>query len=591
MGYSLITQHDYTPVTTEETSGTVTRLNVSTVYTTSTPAIVETKPHSKMEYGSSVYTTSTPAIVETARHVAYIADTPVQRAALDLYDRGFNIGPTKPGLKMPYLWRGLLGTRIDRLAIPQLFYHSGLFVLCGRLSLNLAIIDADDLHTAAQHAAEFQIRGLKPWIVNTARGQHFWILCADGELSKVEGDGWQLWGSNHYCLVPPSVHDTGLIYEWAAREGDLPPTISMNQLDWIPDLKLRAAKRTKPDQAFDVSPLDCLSRSTRDFISNGAPELTRNTRLFSAACDLHGNEFHMGDAIDLLSPAAVKAGLPYREVTTTIKSAYATQRTPAKRKQSAPPLPTWGRALAWAQQHHWQKLHALTPATQKPISCVAQTARAVFLALVERSRRDAADVFRASRREVAELANVDQSTADRCVICLMAAGLILARGYTSNGARLVAFSPEVLRHAPSNTNWSRISGSKCNTHSEVYADVFRRDALGKTAETIWRVMLPPNTPARKAEIARRAGCDRSTVTRVLSPDGLPKWGLASEIKPGLWIGNPADERYLGEVAVKSGTAGRAAARKMKHATERTTFVTGQILKAKQRWDRAHEVTR
>lgn len=533
-----------------------------------------------INHAGTVSTVAYAPLAEHVQTVVYIADSPVQRAALELFDLGFNIGPTKQASKMPYLWRGLLGTRIERKAIPTLFYNSGMFVLPGRLSMNLVILDADNRQAAAHQAAEFQRRGIKPWIVNTARGQHFWFLCADGELANItDGKGWQLWGSNHYCLVPPSVHDTGMIYEWAAREGDLPPTLSISQLDWLP-LKLRADKRRVGVQICEPTPLDCLSKSTRDFIDNGAPEHSRNTRLFNAACDMHGNEFPEAEAEELLADAATKSGLPYREVTRTIKSAYSTHRTPAKRSKPTPPMPTWGRALAWAQHHQWVKLHAGT------IACAAQTARAVFLALCERSRRDASDVFRASRREVAELANTDQKTAERAITCLMAEGYILARGYTANKARLMAFSKKVLQETPSNTNWSVISGTKCNTQrSEVYADVFRSGALGKTAERIWRAMLPPNKPASKAEIARRASCDRATVTRVLSADGLPKWGLATEIKPRLWTGNPADERYLSEVAIKSGTAGKAKARNEKHATERAAYVSGQILRAKLRWDR------
>ena len=43
-----------------------------------------------------------------------------------------------------------------------------------------------------------------------------------------------------------------------------------------------------------------------------APEKTRNSRLFLAACDLHGNSISEDQAIELLHPAASMSGLSDR---------------------------------------------------------------------------------------------------------------------------------------------------------------------------------------------------------------------------------------------------------------------------------------
>lgn len=544
-------------------------------------------------YSPLVYTSQTPTPAGAhSQTTIYTAESPVQRAAIELYDLGFNIAPTKPGSKMPFRWRVLVGTRISRDYIVPLFDNgAGIMVLTGRLSMNLWILDCDTQQDAARQAEQFKRRDLHPWRVNTARGAHFWGLSPDGELGNTSGEGWQFWGSMHYCLCPPAVHPTGAIYEWAERSGKLPPVIGLADLDWL-QLKTRAVKRKSFDpHLIDADPLACLSKRNREFIKHGAPELTRNIRLFSAACDLHGNDFHMNEAIDILTPAAQSSGLSHSEITETIKKAFRQLRTPAKQNHTNfKPLPTWARAVTWARSHKWQALNfSVMNSRGKPtsITVTSGTARDVFIALCERSRRDSADVFRASRREVAELANMTRFTIDRAIACLVAAGYIITRGTSTNGASLFAFGPEVLRHEASNTNGSDISGQLCNKRTDARADVFRRGALGKTAELIWQAILPPNTPATKAEIARRVGCDRATVGRVLSADGLPKWGLASEIRPRLWIGNGADDRYLADVAVKSGTSGKAAARRARYAVERQAYASSTILKSKRQWERVH----
>jgi len=537
---------------------------------------------------------TTSVIHESAyRTVAYTVDNPIQKAAIELYDQGFNIGPTKWGSKQPFRWRVLVGTRIDPAYILPLFANGvGIFVLTGRLSMNLTILDCDTAKEAEQHAREFEHRGLKPWRVNTARGAHFWWLSADGEIANVEGEGYQIWGNMHYCLCPPSIHPTGMIYEWAERDGALPPVISIAALDWLP-LKPNTVKRREFDpNLVDADPLACLSKRSREFIKRGASEGTRNNRLFAAACDMAGNNFSIDDTIDMLSPAARIAGLSHHEINDAIRSAYSKERTPAKQHSpTVKPLPTWARAQQWAFAHDWVPLCTswTDPKTCKSHSAqvTAQTARDVFLACCERSRRDSADVFRATRREVAELANVSIMTAHRALVCLNAAGLLIERGHSANEASLYAFGNEVFHHKYSTPHWSDISVSKSNTRSDARADVFRHGALGKTAERIWLSILPPNSPATKAEIARRAKCSRSTVTRLLSYDGLLKWGLVSQLSRGRWIANPADDRYLVDVAVKLGTAGKAEHRRVRHAQERAMYATTMILQAKRRWERLH----
>ncbi len=134
-------------------------------------------------------TTLTVAATSSILTVAvpqFLCLTPTQRAALELYDMGFSIGPTKPASKLPYLWRRLAQVRIQRDYIPKLFDNrAGLFVMVGRISRNLTILDCETEDEADYHAREFAKRGLCPWRVATARGGHFWWLSAEGELANV----------------------------------------------------------------------------------------------------------------------------------------------------------------------------------------------------------------------------------------------------------------------------------------------------------------------------------------------------------------------------------------------------------------------
>ena len=385
----------------------------------------------------------------------FVCLTPTQRAAMEFYDMGFSIGPTKPASKEPYLWRRLVQTRIERDYLQRLFDNrAGIFVIVGRISRNLTVLDCETEREADYHAREFERRGLKVWRVTTARGGHLWWLSADGELANVRKDKFpngraELWGNTHYCLCPPSVHPTGVIYDWEFRDGELPPSIPIAALDWLP-VELRFKVRRKVERR-EADPLDCLSKSSRDFIAHGATSGDRNNRLFKAACDMAGNEFDYQAAYAMLAPVAQRCGLESRAIRDTIKSAFSKPRTPSKQSRPTPPLPTWMRAAQWAERHQWRRMNAVVERvsrkTRQPIKAryavTAETARKVFNACCERARRDNGDVFRASTREVAELANMGRDTAYNALRCLIHAGVLVPCGRSDMQAGLYAFGKVV----------------------------------------------------------------------------------------------------------------------------------------------------
>ncbi len=196
----------------------------------------------------------------------------------------------------------------------------------------------------------------------------------------------------------------------------------------------------------------CLSQASRDFIAHGAAVGERNNRLFNAACDMAGNDFTYPQAYQMLAPTAQRCGLEQRAIRDTVQSAFSKERTPAKQSRPKPPMPIWERAARREKTHQWQRMSATVQykrrnAKQKMLryTVLPETARAVFLACCERARRDNAEVFRASNREVAELANVERDTAHHALLCLVEAGYLVRCGYSPLRAGLFAFGKVVAR--------------------------------------------------------------------------------------------------------------------------------------------------
>ena len=165
--------------------------------------------------------------------------TPTQAAAIDLYGLGFNILPGRRASKLAYLWGVLRASRLHANSLVDLF-DSGdnLFCMTGRTSLNLFVVDCETRDAAKKHGSEFAARGIEPWVVATARGAHFWLLSADGEVANVADDvasprGYEIRGNANYVACPPSLHPTfkGFIYDWRARVGELPPSVSIADMN------------------------------------------------------------------------------------------------------------------------------------------------------------------------------------------------------------------------------------------------------------------------------------------------------------------------------------------------------------------------
>ena len=490
-----------------------------------------------------------------------VAWTPVQREAWALFDKGFHVVPVVPRTKRPFGNKGsyLYTSRLHPDYIDRLFEEAMLGVVVGRLSRNLAVLDCDTGKASRRFKREFSRRGLRPWSIASASGlKFFWLSDAELANEPTEKD-WHVLGNRHVILLPPSVHPTGLILEWKGREGDEPPLIPSYDLDW---LGVRPVAERVEEEG------ESLSRSTRDFLARGAQPGERNRRLFAAACDLAGNDYDFSRASDLLLPVCDRIGydpsFTWQDARSTIRSAFSKERQPARS------VTLWQRAAAFAERFDWRQVKGVR----------STTARAVFLACVERCRRSSSPVWRASERELAELSNLTRRTVHTALWQLTSAGLIARASLPDNGNRY-AFGEKVLRTCTTNTLEDVVV--QVRNKKDAQNDVFCWSGLGGSAQRIYQALSVPNAPtANVAEVARRAGCHRSTASRWLSLDGLPKWGLVKVLPGGRWSAVPFGEADWQGLASKLGTSGHAARRREKHVEERSRHVSELVLAARER---------
>jgi hypothetical protein len=511
----------------------------------------------------------------------------IQAEIYALYDAGLNIFPQPHGSKGGYPWKRLQYSRLARdhhdYGLQTLFAgECNLAVMCGRTSGNLFVIDCESAESLAYHISQIRERRIPLWAVQTARGGHIYLRAADGEVQNIEPGVLpeaEIKGCNGYVLAPPSVHPSGVVYQWLAREGDEPPTVNSQKIDWLMDPKQKrialqttavtAAKKGGWKQPV-ISPLSNLSRQTREFIQQGhsISQGERNNRLFKAACDLCGNHYPLDEAHALLAPSAIMCGLPTLEIDRTIQSAYSRKRNPARPaaaiSENRSVQRSWYHALLWVTRHNWKK-------------STGTSERSLALALIERARvsMNETGIFRASIRELAQLARLGTTTVQRTLTRLQDY-FIVSCGYDSGSqAALWSFQKEVLlsgQRAELNLNtvalpphWIRYSESLFNS------DLVERMALGHGAVFVYQFLLTLDAPMMPSEIAESLGVTLNQVNYSLRK--LKLHALVVRHPTG-WYPAGVTLAQMEESFAAAAGAGERRARRFQH--EREVFA-GRIL--------------
>jgi hypothetical protein len=561
----------------------------------------------------------------------------LQQEAIDLYLRGLNVFPVlRPEIvrslaehfpdsyshtdKLPYILKPLFITRlhlcnsfcaeIERktgrpcigskpgLKFEDLFDYTNLAIMTGRTSGNLIHIDCDTQKAFKSIISEFSQRNLPYWAYSSARGGGILLRTYEGEVSNLNNvPGYpnvQVWGNNHFCVVPPSVHASGVVYTWLDRTHprlhlpayEPPPTLKVEHLAWL-SVKL-INKQYKCIELFGLPDwTKHLSNNNREILANGALEGERNAQLTKTAYDIAAIitldlvDYKKGEL--LLLDAANKCHPPYpiKDTMRILKSAI--------RKQNLKPAKEYFKA----ESNNYNKeskekprafLHLYNWASH---GRTALTDQAVYEACIIRSDASKTHSFRASQREIAEIANIqDHRTAGRSLSRLVSKKILSFSPKDEFSTTCFAFGEKVMcPDLP--INYSLNSSGEFRTHQEttIYSpeisinkDIFSK--LGRIAWLVWNSLLC--TPeSNQAVIARNVHRNRSCVHKAitkLKELGLISWSTAE----GLFIGENLSYDQLELIAAKLNVLGRSHQRHFRFQRERELYANRQLMYKKKK---------
>lgn len=142
-------------------------------------------------------------------------NSPLLDTALEYQQRGWSVIPTDNKKLATCRWKRFQTEPADEDTLRQLFSNPralGIAVITGPISGGLAIRDFDiNASYLRWGSAHPELAKLLP-TVKTGRGYHVYFRGPE-EFHKL-ADGEYRGDSAHYCLLPPSRHPTGCLYEW-----------------------------------------------------------------------------------------------------------------------------------------------------------------------------------------------------------------------------------------------------------------------------------------------------------------------------------------------------------------------------------------
>jgi hypothetical protein len=214
------------------------------------------------------------------------------------------------------------------------------------------------------------------------------------------------------------------------------------------------------------------------------------------------------------------------------------------------------------------------------------SARETFDACIIRARLDNSETFRASVREIGELANFgNNNRARRGLLILKQKGLLKYINSNEYGAYIYAFGDTVINDqgGGSSLNKGTIavnSGVITVPLKDVEKDVFVH--LGKVSQRVWRHLLVTSEPSIKA-IARATQIPVTSVRYAMKNRLIPSGLVEKSFAEGLFIGITKTQIELEDLAEKSGTRGRNAKRKRANQVEREKLINRQMAITREAW--------
>jgi hypothetical protein len=144
------------------------------------------------------------------------------RAALGLWEAGFNVLPALPGTKKPIgEWKRWQTEQVVERDVREWFgsRHRNLWVAAGPVS-KLVVLDCDSEAAIEQWRERLGDVLDRTARVQTSKGQHFWFRLPEGvgAADDRNGEDWTL-RRRGGVVAPPSVHKSGHVYEWVEGHG------------------------------------------------------------------------------------------------------------------------------------------------------------------------------------------------------------------------------------------------------------------------------------------------------------------------------------------------------------------------------------
>lgn len=546
-----------------------------------------------------------------------VALTDTQTTAQDLYERGFNVFPLPTAhewilradngnvTKHPYPVR-MQKVYASRLyfdnSFIELFERSNIGVMCGRTSNNLVAIDCDSQMSFDYVGKELTARAIPFWCITSHRGGAYLLRLIEGEAQNVTKkksriNDLEIWGNSHYVVLPPSVHPSGDVYQWKSPEPRfcLPryegiPAVSVTALEWLGVVINKSKATDTPAPEYDLPTwAKNISRQNIETWMNGASEGNRNAQLTKLAYDLAGNNIAQSTAKSILLDAAAKCSpsYPERETKAIIKSAYKETRTPARSYygENITRANTWQAAVEFVESFNWNSRLWTYETKKKNGKVIASTMKActvkrVFLALIERAKKDGRATFRATVRELSIIANVGKITVCHALQSLARAEFVRP-ATSSDGCGLFSFCDYsrfdtltiTCRNSVSNLEVSKLP----KTHAE--KDVFGAGHL----YTVWRHLLvsPERNPYQTAKALNLTPSVVYSAFTTLQ-DMKPALVTYSQSE-GLYYGETRTDTALKMLAIETGKDGRSKKREEKYQQERARFLNNEFRCAKERY--------
>ncbi len=169
------------------------------------------------------------------------------------------------------------------------------------------------------------------WVAKTGRGLHLWYSHSEPTGNGKLADKLDLKGQGGYVAAPPSLHESGVRYQWLAEPSlDYPPMEAPDALtQWIAfreadRARAQVAKARRPRQQHRMLEDGKLwATLSFDGLIEGmgkSGDGNRNNYLHWAAATM-AEESATEDDLQSLFDAAIAAGLTQRETRLTIRSA------------------------------------------------------------------------------------------------------------------------------------------------------------------------------------------------------------------------------------------------------------------------------